>query len=144
MKRVLLVLALLALPAAADMQPVDLSISNVSIDTPTTDHSGKALVAWATDATIVEVRCSVWSVDDAATVTIQLDERVGTTRDTAGTDVMSTTLVCDNNEEVAGAGETVTITNPGILTTNRVAVMITAISPGSTPTALWIGIKVQQ
>jgi hypothetical protein len=49
--------------------------------------------------TIQRVSCST----DTGTVTIQFDERAEATPNTAGTDVMTSTLVCDNNTEATTA-----------------------------------------
>ncbi len=55
--------------------------------------------------TIQRISCST----DTGTVTIQLDERAEATPNTAGTDVMTSALVCDSNTEA-----TTTFSNAGI------------------------------
>lgn len=68
-------------------------IANISIQNPVDTMDGIVQLKFATAVTITRVSCSV----DSGTATIQLDERGETTPDTAGTDVMSSTLACDTD-----------------------------------------------
>lgn len=60
-------------------------------------------------------------------MTIQLDERVLTTPNTAGTDVMTAQLVCDNNNQ-----QTTTFTNAAIAADALLSLDVDAVA--STPT----------
>lgn len=102
--------------ADAELYTVKKSINIIS---PTTSETNKAQYEYATAATITEVSCST----DTGTVTIQLDERARATPNTAGTDVMTSTLVCDTDSQT-----TTTFTNAGIAADVPVNLQITATS----------------
>lgn len=86
-----------------------------------------AILQWETAVaiTITEVTCST----DAGTVTIQLDERVATTPNTAGTDIMSSTLVCDTNEQATSA-----FANAGIAAGALISLDVDATAAGQDET----------
>lgn len=73
--------------------------------------------------TIARVSCST----DTGTVTIQLDERAEGTPNTSGTDIMSSTLMCDNNSQATTGFANAGIAADGIVSADIDAV---ASSPG--------------
>jgi len=68
---------------------------SVAISTPTVGDSNYVQFAFAKAVTITRVYCAT----DQGTLTIQLDERAEATPNTAGTNVLSGNLACDNNTE---------------------------------------------
>jgi hypothetical protein len=98
---------------------------------PVTGDSGRVQFVIPTAATITRVWCSVKA---ATSVTINLDERVEATPDTAGTSVLTSNLVCDTNAEV-----TTTFTNAGIAARAPVALTISAVS--GTPDTLRVFVE---
>ncbi len=81
------------------------TIAHGMIETPTT--ADDAMIQWkfAHDITIARISCST----DAGTVTIQLDERAEATPNSAGTDVMTSALVCDTNNQATTSFANATI-----------------------------------
>lgn len=94
-----------------------------AIADPATADSGNIQNLFQYAVTITEVNCST----DTGTMTIQLDERVLTTPNTAGTDVMTAQLVCDNNNQ-----QTTTFTNAAIAADALLSLDVDAVA--STPT----------
>ena len=96
---------------------------SVTIDAPTTSATNKIQWEFPSAITITEVVCST----DTGTVTIQLDERARATPNTAGTNVLTSSLVCDSTSEA-----TTTFTNAGIAADVPLNLQITAVasSPG--------------
>lgn len=70
-------------------------IFSINIPGVTTSDTNKIQHKFSHPITIARVSCST----DTGTVTIQLDERAEATPNTAGTDVLSSALVCDDNTE---------------------------------------------
>ena len=105
---------------AADAELYTDSFSMVLIAATSTDD---AFLQWeAPNAiTITEVNCST----DAGTATIQLDERTATTPNSAGTDIMSSTLVCDTDEQ-----STASFANAGIADGALVSLDVDATAAG--------------
>ena len=92
---------------------------SITLLDPTTGDTNKVQFEYATTVTITEVSCSV----DAGSVTIQFDERARATPNTAGTDVMTSTLVCDTDSET-----TTTFDNAGIAADVPVNLQITDVT----------------
>jgi len=80
--------------------------------------------------TVTKVICNT----DTGTVTINIEERVSTTPNTAGTDILSTDLVCDSNRQSSCASgcDVNTITNAGIDAEDVLALMISAVADSPT------------
>ena len=81
--------------------------------------------------TITRVACSVKA---ATSATIQLDERAAATPDTAGTNVLTASLVCDTNQEA-----TTSFANASIAAQVPVALLISAVS--GTPDTLRVYVE---
>ena len=96
---------------------------SVTIDAPTTAATNKIQWEFPSAITITEVICST----DTGTVTIQLDERARATPNTAGTNVLTSSLVCDSDSQA-----TTTFSNAGIAADVPLNLQITAVatSPG--------------
>jgi hypothetical protein len=69
---------------------------SATIFDPVTGDTNK--VQWAFEQAVTLTR--VWCSTDTGTLTIQLDERAEATPNTAGTNMLTAALVCDNNTEV--------------------------------------------
>jgi len=82
--------------------------------------------------TVTKVICNT----DTGTATINIEERVSTTPNTAGTDILSTDLVCDSNRQSSCASgcDVNTITNARIDAEDVLALMISAVA--NSPTKL--------
>lgn len=93
-------------------------IKNITILDPTTGDTNKVQFKYITNSTIVRVSCSTFG---GTSVTIQLDERAEGTPNTVGTDIMSSTLACDNNTE-----STTSFANASIAADAPVNLQITA------------------
>lgn len=91
------------------------------LESPTVDDD--AVVQWTapSNITITQVDCSVDS--GGTSVTIQFDERVLTTPNTAGTDVMTSALACDTDNQ-----QTTSFTNAGIASGAIVSMDVDAVS----------------
>ncbi|MEK9811018.1 MAG: hypothetical protein VW362_11265, partial [Candidatus Nanopelagicales bacterium] len=113
------------LPSAWDVKTL-----SFALDSPVTGDAGTIQWEAPTAITITQVDCST----DTGTATIQLDERVLTTPNTAGTDVMSSTLVCDNNNQ-----QTATFANAGIAVSALINMDVDAVA--SSPTKLRVHIR---
>jgi len=72
---------------------------NINITSPGTGVTNLVQFTFALPATIGQVVCSV----DTGTLTIQFDERAQATPNTAGTNIMTSSLVCDTNSQVTAA-----------------------------------------
>jgi hypothetical protein len=99
---------------------------DVTIDAPTTADTNKVQWYLPSASTITRVVCSVGA---ATSVTIQLDERAEATPNTAGTNVMTASLVCDTTN----GGITTSFTNATIAARVPLNLQVTAVSgtPGS-------------
>ena len=73
-------------------EPISKSLTLLS---PTTGDTNKVQLAWPRAVTLTRVACST----DVGTVTIQFDERAEATPNTAGTNSLTASLVCDTNTE---------------------------------------------
>jgi len=93
----------------------------ISIPTPDTTDSGYIQKSFPKAITITKVICSV--ATSTASTTIQFDERAYATPNTAGTDVMSASLICDNDSEA-----TTTFANASIAVDNPLNLQIIAVS----------------
>ena len=97
--------------ASPDTLDLDANVTNhivsMILTDPTTADDALLQHKFASTVTIVRVSCDT----DVATstVTIQFDERVETTPNTSGTDVMTAVLVCDTNNQA-----TTSFANAGI------------------------------
>jgi hypothetical protein len=102
------------------------------IGNPVTGHSDLCQQKFAYNFTITEIACST----DVATSTvdIEFEERVRTTPDTAGTEVMGADLQCDTNE----ATDT-TFSNAEIAADALLSLKITAVA--NAPTKLRVYVK---
>lgn len=106
-------------------------IKSAIIDAPATGDSNKIQWYFPTAITITRVACSV---SGTTSVTIQLDERAEATPNTAGTDVMTSTLVCDADSQT-----TTTFTNATIAARVPLNLQVTAVS--GTPTSVRIHVE---
>lgn len=106
-------------------------LKSITLFDPVTGDSGRIQIMFPVAVTITRVACSVKA---ATSVTIQLDERVAATPDTAGTDVLTGSLACDTNQEV-----TTSFANAGIAAQVPVALTISAVS--GTPDTLRVHIE---
>ena len=105
------------LPAAAGETTYTKSFS---IITPTTTQTNLVRFPLSiSNATITRVRCDTTTA--TSTATIQLDERAPTTPNTAGTNVLTSAIACDTDEQA-----TTSFTNAGITGRNLINVQITA------------------
>jgi hypothetical protein len=87
--------------------------------------------------TITEVACST----DTGTATINFNENVNTTPNTAGTAILNADIVCDTDRQSSCASgcDVNTISNAGITAGNLVSMVVTSVD--SAPTKLRIHIK---
>lgn len=104
---------------------------SINLPDPVTGDSGRFHILFDEAVTITRVACSVKA---ATSVTIQLDERAAATPDTAGTNVLTSSLVCDTNEEV-----TTSFTNAGIAARVPLALVISAVT--GTPDVVRVNIS---
>jgi len=95
---------------------------SVTIQSPTTAITNLIQWEFPSAITISEIACST----DTGTATIQLDERARVTPNTAGTNVLTSSLVCDNDSQVSS-----TFTNAGIAADVPLNLQVTAVA--STP-----------
>ena len=105
----------------------------IAIENPTTSHSALIQMSWPYAVTASRVRCST----DTGTVTVQFDERVSTTPNVAGTDVLTTALVCDSDTESSSS-----FSNDGIALDSWMSLDIDAVA--SSPTKVRIVVEVSQ
>ena len=98
--------------------------TNMAIIAPTTAEDGLIGFSNANAITITEIRC--WT--NTGTVSINLEERAEVTPNTVGTAVLSSALVCDNNNQV-----TTTFANATLAAQTNTVLMIDAVAstPGS-------------
>jgi hypothetical protein len=106
-------------------------VKGITVFDPVTGDAGRVQIMFPSAVTITRVACSVKA---ATSATIQLDERAAATPDTAGTSVLTSSLVCDTNQEV-----TTSFANAGIAAQVPVALVISAVS--GTPDTLRIFIE---
>ena len=94
---------------------------------PVTGDSGRIQWEPGKAITITRVYCSVKA---ATSVTVNLNKRVETTPDTAGTDVLSAGLVCDTNAQTSCASgcDVATITSAGVTARQIAALTISAVT----------------
>ncbi len=96
----------------ANITPVKLSaaarehIVSMVVLSPTTSLTSLVQHKFANAVTISRVSCSI---DAGTSVTIQLDERAEATPNTAGTNVLTASLVCDTNSEATTSFSNATI-----------------------------------
>ena len=103
---------------------------NINITSPTTGVTNLVQFTFALPATIGQVACSV----DTGTLTIQFDERAQATPNTAGANIMTSSLVCDTNSQVTTAFD-----NAAIAADAPVNLQVTAVS--GTPTIVRIHVR---
>ena len=72
-------------------------MKSFAIETPTVDDDGLVHIKFASAVTITRITCST----DVGSIGIQFDERAEATPNTGGTDVLSSILVCDTNNEAS-------------------------------------------
>lgn len=104
---------------------------SLTIFDPVTGDSNDIQMYFGQAVTITRVACSVAA---ATSVTIQLDERAEATPNTAGTDVMTSALVCDTDSQA-----TTTFTNATIALRVPLNLQVTAVS--GTPGAVRVHIE---
>jgi hypothetical protein len=105
-------------------------IRDTELVSPTTADVGKIQLTFPSAATITRIWCST----DTGTATIQFDERAEATPNTAGVDVMTSTLVCDADSQA-----TTTFTNAGIAAQVPLNLDVDAVA--SSPTKLRIHVQ---
>lgn len=93
---------------------------NINILSPTTGLTNMAQLYWPGEVTLLGVDCSI---DAGTSVTIQFDQRSQATPNTAGTNSMTSSLVCDTNTESTVSFSDATI--PGFVPHN---LQITGVS----------------
>jgi hypothetical protein len=103
-----------------------------SIFDPTTSDTNKVQLYWPAAVTLQRVACAT----DAGTVTIQFDERAEATPNTAGTNSLTASLVCDTDSQT-----TTGFSDSGIAVDVPHNLQITATS--GTPTIVRIHVKAQ-
>lgn len=96
---------------------------SIGIESPTTSDNALAQHKFSTAVTINRISCST----DVGTATIQFDERSESTPNSAGTDVMSSTLVCDNDTQATTSFDNAGIAADAIL---NLDIDATASTPG--------------
>jgi len=106
---------------------------SINIFDPTTADTNRIQAKLATAVTISRVSCST----DTGTATIQLDERAEGTPNSAGTDVLSAGLVCDNDTQ-----STTGFDNAGIAADVPLNLQITATASSPTVVRIHIDYKV--
>lgn len=107
------------------------SVRSVTLFDPSAGDSGRVQVMFDEAVTITRVACSV---KGGTSATIQLDERTAAAPDAAGSAVMTSSLVCDADQEATAA-----FINAGIAARAPVALLISAIS--GTPDTLRVFIS---
>ncbi len=116
----------------------DTRVKDIILPGPLTDDSSDIdfTLHTVSATTIIKVWCST----DTGTVTINLEERVETTPNTTGTDVLSAGLVCDAYQSSCASGCTVnTITNASIDAGDAVNLQVDAVA--STPGVVRIHVE---
>lgn len=106
-------------------------IKSALIDTPVVGDTNKLQWTFPTAVTITRVVCAIGGT---TSITIQLDERAEATPNTAGTNVMTSTLVCDADSQA-----TTTFTNATIAARVPLNLQVTAAS--GTPTSLRVHVE---
>ncbi len=101
------------------------------LDAPVTGDTNKVQWIFPAAVTLTRVVCSI---SGTTSITIQLDERAEATPNTAGTDVMTSALVCDADSQA-----TTTFTNATIAARVPLNLQITAAS--GTPTSLRVHLE---
>ena len=107
---------------------------SITILNPTTSETNQAQFYWPAAVTLQRIACST----DVATstVSINFDERVETTPNTAGTNTLAASLVCDTNSEI-----TTTFSDSVIAADVPYNLQITATA--NSPTVVRIHVKAQ-
>lgn len=83
---------------AAELETANKTITKtINIFDPTTGDTNLVQIYWPAAVTLQRVACSI---DTGTSVTIQFDERVEATPNTAGTDSLTSALVCDTDSQV--------------------------------------------
>ncbi len=95
-----------------------------------TTYDAVAKIQFANAVTITEIACAT----DTGTASINAEERAETTPNTAGTDAISSDLVCDSDQQA-----TTTFSNAGIDADDWLTVTVSAVA--SSPTILNITVK---
>jgi len=109
---------------ARDIRTKTFSLTLIS---PTTGDTNKIQIEWPYAVTLTAMACST----DTGTVSIQWDKRTRTTPNTAGTNALTSTLVCDNDRQA-----TTSFSSAGVSTTQVLSLQITATA--SSPTVVRI------
>jgi hypothetical protein len=110
--------------------PIRDNMKNVAIIDPTTADTNKFQFQFSAPVTLQEIGCST----DVGTVTIQMDKRGETTPNTAGTNALTSSLVCDNNRQ-----ESSTFTSAGVAANQILNLQILAVA--SAPTVVRIHVN---
>lgn len=90
---------------AGQIKPKIAITKSITVFSPTTADSNKIQWYWPGTTTLTRVACST----DSGTVTIQLDERAEATPNTAGTNSLTSSLVCDTDSQVTTSFSDATI-----------------------------------
>ncbi|MFQ5695842.1 MAG: hypothetical protein ACE5HB_07630, partial [Terriglobia bacterium] len=109
-------------------------IHSIDIFDPTTADTNKIQHKFAQAITLQRVSCS--TLPATSTVTIQFDERAEGTPNTAGTNVLTANLICDDTSEA-----TVAFANAGIAADAPLNLQIVAVA--NTPTIVRIHLDFQ-
>ncbi len=110
---------------AAQLPAIKTSVKNVTILDPTTADTNKVQIQFSGAVTLQEIGCST----DTGTVTIQMDKRSETTPNSAGTNALTSSLVCDSDRQ-----ESSTFSSAGVAANQILNLQITATA--SSPTVL--------
>lgn len=100
---------------------------SVTLQNPTTALTNLIQWEFPSAITITEIVCST----DTGTATIQFDERARATPNTAGTNVLTSSLVCDTTSEASS-----TFSNAGIAADVPLNLQITAVASSPTVTRI--------
>lgn len=84
---------------------------SITLPAPTTGDTDQVQVQFASAVTLTKVGCSV----DSGTMTIQFDKRGQTTPNTAGTNALTASLVCDTNRQETTAFSSAAVTAAQVL-----------------------------
>ena len=110
---------------AAQLPAIKTSVKNITILDPTTADTNKIQLQFSGAVTLQEIGCS--TLPATSTVTIQFDKRSETTPNTAGTNALTSSLVCDDNRQ-----ESSTFTSAGVAVNEVLNLQITAVANSPT------------
>lgn len=105
-------------------------IKSINILNPTTAETNKVQVYFPLAVTLTRVVCST----DVGTLTMQLDKRVEATPNTAGTNALTSTLVCDTDSQATTSFSSAAVAS-------RIPLNLQITATASTPTIVRIHIE---